>query len=208
MLATPPVLAQDAAADVLVLPPVVHRRLFTVAEYYAMLDAGILHEDDRLELIEGEIVEMSPINFAHAGLVTHLIAFLGDRLGKQAALSPQNPLDLGNSQPQPDIVVLKPPAQRYLKTHPKPEDVLWVIEVSDSTLSYDRTVKVPLYARHSIPEVWIINVTEQCIEQFSDPARKGYRHHRQWWVGDEFQAGALGVRFQVHEILGREDANP
>jgi Uma2 family endonuclease len=202
MLTETPTRVPVALPEAVVMPSAAHRRLFSAAEYYTMLAAGILHEDDRVELIEGEIVEMSPINFAHAGQVTCLMELLAERLGKQAAFSPQNPIDLGDSQPQPDIAVLAPPANQYRRAHPKPEQVLWVVEVSDSTLTYDRTVKAPLYAKHGIPEVWVVNLTERCVEQFLDPTRKGYRTHRHFWAGDELTSLSPAVIFRVDDILG------
>jgi Uma2 family endonuclease len=112
-------------------------------------------------------------------------------------------LDLGDSQPQPDIAVLTPPVTKYRRAHPKPADVLWVVEVSDSSLSYDRTVKVPLYAQHGIREVWVVNLNQSCMEVYCDLTEKGYRTKHQFWAGDEFASTLMPeVKFRVKDIFG------
>jgi hypothetical protein len=135
------------------------RRLFTVAEYHKMAEAGILSEDDRVELLEGEIVAMSPIGSRHAGTVKRLLdQFIPLQGARRVILSVQDPIRLGEySEPQPDLALLRPRADFYASSHPGPEDVLLIIEVADQSAAVDREVKVPLYARWGIPEVcwWI-----------------------------------------------------
>jgi len=185
-------------------PSTALRRRFTVDEYYAMAEAGILHEDDRVELIEGEIIKMSPINAPHAGHVTRLNRLFTKRLGDKVLLSVQNPIRLGDdTEPQPDVTLLKPRADDYTKSHPKPADVLLVIEVSDSTVDYDRNVKAPLYARAKIPEMWMANLPEKRLEVFRDPSPKGYKTRQLLEQDDMISPLAFPeITFRVSEILG------
>jgi len=152
------------------------RRLFTVAEYHKMAEAGILSEDDRVELLEGEIVAMSPIGSRHAGLVNRLNRLFSQRAGDQVVVSVQNPVRLGGySEPQPDLALLRPRADFYTSSHPGPEDVLLVIEVAETSAAVDREVKVPLYARFGVPEVWLVDLAENLVEVFREPSAEGYR---------------------------------
>uniref|UniRef100_A0A831TF58 Uma2 family endonuclease n=1 Tax=Thermorudis peleae TaxID=1382356 RepID=A0A831TF58_9BACT len=153
------------------------RRRFTVDEYHRMAEAGILHEDDRVELLEGEIVEMSPIGWRHQACVDRLNRWLVPALRDRAILRPQGPIRLSpDSEPQPDLVVLRPRADFYAEGGPGPEDVLWLVEISDTSLRYDRDVKVPLYARYGIPEVWVVDLVEERVLVYRDPhPAEGYR---------------------------------
>ena len=130
---------------------------FTVHDYHRMGEAGILHEDDRVELIEGELVEMAAIGTRHFSCVNGLTRMLVRGVGDEAIVSVQNPVRLDeHSEPQPDLTVLR--MRDYRESLPVPEDVLLLIEVSDPTLAYDRGVKLPLYARSGIREVWIVDL--------------------------------------------------
>ncbi len=154
------------------------RRLFTNGEYYKMLGSGILLEDDPVELIEGEVVRMSPVGSSHAALVKKLNRMLGRELGDRAIVSVQDPIRLDDlSEPEPDLAVLRPREDFYAEAHPGSEDVLLAIEVSDSSLSYDLEVKLPLYAGHAIAEVWVLDVRERVVEVYRDPdpSRRTYR---------------------------------
>ncbi len=152
------------------------KHLFTVSEYQQMGDAGIFGGDHRLELIEGEIVEMSPIGRRHAARVRRLINLFARRLDEdEAVVDAQNPVVLSDfSEPQPDVTLLRPSADVYADAHPHPEDVLLVIEIADSSLAYDREVKAPLYARCGIPEVWIVDVNGAAVEIHRQPGPHGY----------------------------------
>jgi Uma2 family endonuclease len=153
----------------------VQKRLFSVAEYYQMAEAGILSEDDRVELIGGEIVEMTPIGSRHAACVNRLNRLFGERLVGRAVISVQNPIRLSEySEPQPDLALLKPRADFYAQAHPKPEEVLVVVEVAETSATFDREVKVPLYARAGIAEVWLVDLAEACIEVYRQPSSQGY----------------------------------
>jgi len=151
------------------------RRRFTVEEYHRMAEAGILHEDDRVELIEGEIVEMSPIGHHHIASVMALSRRLTLAVGDRAVMSPQNPVRLSrDTEPEPDVVLLRPPETRYWQQAPCVEDVLLLIEVADSSYRYDRDVKLPLYARAGIPEVWVVDVADGAVEVHRQPGLRGY----------------------------------
>ncbi len=152
------------------------KRLITASEFDQMCEAGIFRQDDRLELIEGEIIEMSPIGKRHATAVRRLNNLLTRRLGEDEALvDAQNPVVLGDlSEPQPDLALLRPSPVYYADEHPGAGDILLLIEVSDTSLAYDREVKVPTYARHGVPEVWIVDVTGAVVEVYRRPAAGGY----------------------------------
>ena len=140
-----------------------------------MAEAGILDEDSRVELIEGEIIDMAPIGEAHAGGVNRLNYFLIRMAGDRAVVSVQNPVRLDQrNEPQPDFALLAYRADFYSTVKPTPADVLLLIEVADTTLRFDRTIKLPLYARHGIRELWIIDVVGQRVEVCRDPQGDRY----------------------------------
>jgi len=141
-----------------------------------MAEVGLLSEDSRVELIEGEIIEMSPIGSTHGGTVNRSSALLNRKLGDIAIVSVQNPIRLDDfSEPQPDIALLKPRKDFYSKSHPTPEDVLVVVEVTDTSVDYDRNVKLPLYARAGIPEAWLMVLARDVIEVHSQPKNGKYQ---------------------------------
>jgi Uma2 family endonuclease len=152
------------------------RRHFSVGEYYKMAAAGLFTEDDRVELIEGEIIEMNPIGSRHAACVGRLTELLGRLTRDVAIVWVQNPVQVNDySEPVPDVTLLKRRDDFYAQANPGPEAVLLLIEVSDSTLEYDQQVKLPLYARARVPEVWIINIPEETIEVYARPSRGKYQ---------------------------------
>lgn len=152
------------------------RRLFDVHEYHRMIEAGILREGSRVELMEGEIVEMAAMGSRHASCMRRLDALLNQKVQRAAQMSTQCPILLNDhAEPEPDVALLKPRDDFYAKGHPTPEDVLLVIEVSDTSLEYDRDVKLPLYARAGIPEAWLVNLRAQTIEVHSRPSGGEYR---------------------------------
>ena len=151
------------------------RRLFTADEYLHMGEAGILHEDDRIELIEGEVIEMTPVGGRHAACVDRLNRLLSRLVGDAVIVRVQSPIRLvDRTEPQPDLALLRPRDDFYAQAHPTPEAVLLVIEVSDTTLRYDREVKLPFYARSGIPEVWIVDLTGDEILAYSQPEGGAY----------------------------------
>jgi len=149
---------------------------FTISQYYLMSETGILTENDRVELIEGEILEMSPIGTGHAVCVNRLAKVLFSSLSDEITISVQNPVRLSNfSEPEPDFAILKGQPEDYESKHPEPEDILVLIEVSDSTIEYDRTTKAPLYARQKIHELWIIDLNALVVEVYRFPSPEGYQ---------------------------------
>ncbi|MAT65375.1 MAG: hypothetical protein CMN57_06995 [Gammaproteobacteria bacterium] len=158
-------------------PDTPQRHRLNVEDYHRMAEAGILGEDARVELIEGEIIDMTPIGSRHAAAVKRLIHILSLGVGDAAIVSAQDPIILDpHSEPQPDLALLRPRADYYAAAHPRPADVLLVIEVADSSLAYDRDIKLPLYARAGIPEAWLVDIEAGSLICFIDPAADGYRH--------------------------------
>lgn len=168
--------------------PVRHR--WTVSEFQRMGKTRFLDPKARMELIEGELFEMAPIGSFHAGTVTLLAHLFARAVGETAVISVQSPIDLGeHSEPQPDLTLLRPRADYYLSRHPRAEDVLLLIEVSDSTVQFDRKTKVPLYARHGVPEVWlVVGPRRRHIEIYRDPQSERGDYRTQFQV----QEGTLG----------------
>ena len=155
--------------------PWVARRALTVAEYHRMGEVGILAECDRVELIEGELIAMSPIGSEHSGTVNALNRMLVRAVGDAGVVAVQNPVQLDDhSEPQPDFAVLKPRADDYRRSTPRPNDVLLIIEIAFSSLNYDRAVKRPLYASHGIPEFWIVDLAAGEVEVCQTPAGDHY----------------------------------
>jgi Uma2 family endonuclease len=146
------------------------RHPISVGDYNRMAESGILGIEDRVELIDGEIIDMAPIGCRHAATVNLLNKQLLDALGNTAILSVQNPIILGDlSEPEPDFAVLRPDPNGYRDHLPEAGDILLLIEVSDTTLRYDRNIKAPLYARFAIPELWLIDVEGHSITRFLRP---------------------------------------
>ncbi len=156
-----------------------NRHRLSVADYHKMGQAGILSGDDRVELIEGELVDMAPIGSEHAGIVNLLNRLLTEILGERAIIGVQNPIVLGDhSEPQPDILVLHPRKDFYRDSHPTSRDVFLLIEVSDTTANQDRNIKIALYAQHDIPEVWLIDIPNRSVELYRKPhsSTRTYQH--------------------------------
>ena len=147
------------------------RYYWSVKEFEQMGKIGLIGPESRLELIEGELFKMAPIGYFHAGIIRILTERLRLAVGNAAIVDSQNPIMLDErSEPQPDLVLLRPRSDYYLSGHPRAEDVLLLIEVSDSTVQFDRKTKVPLYARHGVPEVWlVVGPQRRHIEIYRDP---------------------------------------
>lgn len=179
-------------------------RRFNVSEYYQMAKAGVLKPGDRLELIDGEIVKMSPIGSPHAACVRGFDNLLRLKLGAGVLVSVQMPVRLNEfSEPQPDITLLKPRDDLYAKHHPRPEDILLVIEVADTTLLTDRNIKVPLYARAGVVETWLVNLPKEMIEVYSDALNGKYRKCQKFKRGQVVKSPTVkGLALKVNEILG------
>lgn len=148
---------------------------FDLNTYHFLIEKGLLGEDERKELIEGRIIEMSPIGTKHASVVKKLLRLLIPKLQNMAVVSAQDPISLTNtSEPEPDIVIAKYREDFYAAHHPTPEDILLIIEVADTSLDYDREVKIPLYAKSMISEVWLINLIDNNIEIYKEPLDEKY----------------------------------
>jgi Uma2 family endonuclease len=179
------------------------RRLFTTDEYHRMAETGILSEDDRVELLDGEIVRMSPIGSRHAACVDRLAELFTRRLPSRAIVRIQSPILLGRrSEPQPDLALLKRRADYYAERHPQSADVLLVIEVVDSSREVDRGRKLPLYARSGIPEVWVIDLKRDEVEVYRRPALRGYQDHERVRRGQRVAPMAFPrTAFSVGDML-------
>ena len=180
------------------------RHRFTVEDYHRMGEAGILSQNDRVELIEGEVVEMTPIGSPHGGTTTFLHYWFSRQLGRRALVREHNAILLPpHSEPQPDLAIVRVRSDYYRRAHPQPEDIFFLIEVSDTTGEFDRTVKLPLYARTSIAEVWIVDLAAQCVEIYRDPGPSGYERMDRFARGECVTPQAFpDIRLVVDEILG------
>lgn len=186
------------------LPAEVRRHRFDAEEYHKMLEVGLLSEDDRVELIRGEILDMTPIGARHLACVTRLNHILVEQARGRYFVSVQNPVGaVDDSEPQPDFSLLRRLPEPEADGPPSREDTLVVIEVSDTTLTYDRTVKLPLYAETGIPEAWIVDLQNKKIEVYTEPSPEGYRVMRVFAAGEEARSATVeGLSVAVEEVLG------
>lgn len=146
------------------------RKKFTIAEYHQLVDLGFFTEDEKIELIRGEIINMAPKRTPHSVCNSLLWKKLYQLIGQQAEIRVQEPITLpSDSEPEPDVVVAKLKADNYLSAHPVAEDIILVVEIADSTLKYDREVKIPLYAEAGINDYWIFNLVDKCLEVYTKP---------------------------------------
>ncbi|SRR6266498_295148 len=185
------------------LAPTKHR--FNVKEYYRMAETGVLRPDARVELLNGEIIDMSPIGPFHGGVTNHLNEVFTSASKGRWTTAVQNPVRLDDlSEPQPDLMLLKPTPDFYRKRHPQPEDVYLLIEVSDTTLALDREEKLPAYGRAGIVEVWIVNLIDQTIEIHREPHFTGYGAKTVLRAGDKAKPQPFSdVVVDVAELLKR-----
>ncbi len=188
--------------------PAIQRHAVTLDEYERMVEAGVFEPEARLELITGEIVDMAPPGPGHAASVSRLHQYLGEQLKRRAIFWPQgNPIRLpnSNSRPQPDMTLLRWRDDYYATKLPGPEDVLLLVEVSDSTLKFDRGDKLQLYAEAGIPEYWIVNLVDGVVEAYSDPNAGTYQTMRTAQRGETLLLpGGLEGNIQVADIVGEE----
>ncbi len=183
------------------------RRLFTADEFERMAEAGVFGEDERLELLGGEIVAMSPIGPRHAWCVKRLNRIFA-ALGERVVVSVQDPIRLDEwADPQPDLALLRPGISE--QRHPRPADVLLVVEVASSSVADDRDIKAPLYARARIDELWLVDLVADRLAVYRDPSPTGYRTIRV--CGRSEQVSPLfapDVMIDVDAILGPADQSP
>ena len=179
----------------------IHR--FTVDDFARMGEAGIFTEDDRVELIDGEVREMTPIGPPHAWTVDRLTVLVAARLPETAHLRVQGPIRLGrHTEPLPDLSVARR-TQAYTHRHPDAGDVLLVIEVADSSLQNDREEKVPRYGKAGIPETWVVDVSARTVTAYTGPGPEGYARERVLRCGERIRASAVAeLDFPVDDIFG------
>jgi Uma2 family endonuclease len=190
----------------LFMPANTLRRPFTVTEFDRMTQAGIFREDDRVELIGGQIFQMPPIGDSHAGTVDCLANYFKRVLGDRVIVSSQNPIVLDDlSKPQPDITLRKPRPDFYRKSTARPDDILLLVEVADTSVRYDEEEKLPRYASAGIVEVWIVNLVEARVVVFRQPGEGVYREVQPALPGQLLRASLLPeVAIPVSEVLGLE----
>jgi len=186
-----------------ILATPLRKHLTDIHEWEKLGDANIFPPENRLELIEGEILEMSPIGYNHSGHVARLINFFVPLVKGQAIVNAQNPIQLSNfSEPEPDFVLLRPDVDFYTARHPQVEDVLLLIEVADSSLSFDQNEKMYLYATHNIGEYWLINLNDKCVEVYRQPYNGLYQEKTTLRTGDSITLSLLNnVSVKISDIL-------
>ena len=179
------------------------RRLIHADEYYKMAEAGILTEKDHVELIHGEIIEMSPIGNKHASIVLRLTNVLKDIVGNAALINVQNPIRINDlNEPEPDLTILKPKGDYYASAHPISNDVFIVVEVADTTYEYDRQIKLPLYAQAEISEYWLVNSSKNEIEVYRLPAKGAYKKMEIFYPEDLLKLDFCNKTVEVSKLLG------
>ncbi|MEL6836587.1 MAG: Uma2 family endonuclease [Bacteroidota bacterium] len=179
---------------------------FTVDSYYKMAELGLLDENRQVELINGDIIDMSPIKSYHAGTVNFLNRALTLSLNDLATVCVQNPIRLDNySEPEPDIILAKFRSDLYRRKHPTPEDTLLVIEVADSSLQFDREVKGELYATAGIPEYWIVNLTDRQLEVYTEPRVGSYQSKQIFSDSADLQMTVLGKSIDLSELFLKDE---
>ncbi|MGH3087194.1 MAG: Uma2 family endonuclease [Rubrobacteraceae bacterium] len=185
------------------LPAELPRHRFSVEEYRRMGEAGLFAEDDRVELIRGEIVDMNPIGAPHAACVTNLTHTLVEKARGRFFVSVQNSFGaVDDSEPQPDFCLLRKRPSQSDEEIPSGEGLFIAIEVSDATLAYDRNVKLPLYAETGIPEAWIVDLQNKKVEVYSEPSPDGYKAMRIFAAGEEVRSTAIeGLAVPVDEVM-------
>jgi Uma2 family endonuclease len=170
------------------------RHKLSVEDYHKLGQVGILTEDSRVELIEGELIDMAPIGGAHMGLVNRLTRLLVPAVGDLGVVSIQNPITLPpDSEPQPDVAILKPGADSAGSTVPRADEVFLLIEAADTTLAYDRNTKLKLYAKAGVAETWIVNVPSKCVEVHREPTPNGYLRKLEVGLGDSVSPLSLPI---------------
>jgi Uma2 family endonuclease len=179
--------------------------LLNINQYHQMIEHGIFTENDKIELIKGELISMSPVGIKHAFVVRRLTALLSQKFGDRSIIDIQNPILLDdNSEPEPDVVVLKPRDDFYQFQLPRPDDLLLIIEVSDTTLKYDRTVKIPLYSEAKIREIWIIDINSECVEIYRYANTEGYDQMQRYRLGETLSILAFpDLSLTVNDIFGK-----
>jgi hypothetical protein len=184
--------------------PTLPLRRFTCDEYYRMTKAGILGEDERIELIDGVIVIMAAQGGPHVTCVTKTRNHFLETLNEPVVVREEKPIDLGGSEPEPDLALAKGAVEDYIHHHPRPSDILLVVEVSETSLAYDRDVKGPLYAAAGIPEYWIIDLEHSQVQVYREPIPASATHGPQYRVHLTYFPGEV----IAHPLFGKVTAEP
>ncbi len=179
------------------------KRRFTISEYHQMAEVGILTPSDRVELINGEIIEMSPIGKRHAACVDRIARLCFERFGESVIVRVQNPILLNNlSEPQPDIALLQPRSDFYASGHPQPSDIFLIVEVADSSINYDQEVKIPLYSSSGITEVWLIDLNQNLVQVYQQPTPNNYQIIQQFQPKNTLSPLAFPeINFRVDQMI-------
>lgn len=177
--------------------------LFSVADYERMVETCILTENDRVELIRGEIIDKMTIGIEHSATTKRLNQLFSRLLADRVTIGVQDPVELSDSMPEPDVSLLQPQADFYNKRNPEPKDILLLVEVSDASLDFDRNVKRPLYAENGIREYWIVNLIDRCLEVYRQPQPNGtYSEFQTLRDADSIEIAALpGITLAVSQLL-------
>jgi Uma2 family endonuclease len=181
------------------------RRRFTVDEYHRMAESGILTRDDRVELLDGDIIEMAPIGPRHASIADRLTRLFTSRLGDRVIVRVGGPILLPkqDSEPQPNLTLLHPRPDFYSRAHPEPADVVLTIEVVDTTADRDRRVKLPLYARAALAEVWLVETEHEQVEVYRHPTAGPHAAPEVKCRGEQVTIAAFpDVPFEIDEVFG------
>lgn len=181
-----------------------NQRLLTVEEYHRMAEAGILTEDDRVELLAGMIIPMSPIGSRHSTCVKRINQLFHQHYSpNEAVVGVQDPIELlDTSEPEPDVTLVLPPLEKYQNQHPKGADIILIVEVADSSYEKDQEVKVPLYAAAAIPEVWLVDLQKDCIEVYTEPKDGAYSLRRLIRRGESLALPIKEQAVPVEDVLG------
>ncbi len=177
--------------------------LITVAEYDRMIELGVYTENDRIELLNGEIIELMPKGPKHVYFNEKVADIFKEKLGKSADVRSQNPIILGDfSEPEPDIVLAKPPRENYLENHPTVSDIFLIMEISDTTLAYDREAKSKAYSRNGIRQYLLLNINNETIEEYREPGEDGYQFKRTLRKGDSLNLTAFPeVEIKIDDLF-------
>lgn len=185
------------------MTPQLEQRLITTQEYEQMAKSGILSKEERIELINGTIIKMSPANPQHALIINNISSLLIRSLTDDIALvSIQNPVRIPDfSEPEPDVMILNPPKSKYTERHPEAEDVLLIIEVANTSYKKDKEIKLPLYAQAGIPEYWIVHTDKQEIEAYHSPTGDNYRYRELIRPEDMLTIKSLNLQLPASKIF-------
>lgn len=182
---------------------ILKRKRITCSDYHRMVDVGILDPDERIELIHGELIEMTPSGPLHSSVISRMHRLLQRRLGDNAIIFAQSPISIPPySEPEPDLAIVLWQSDFYATKHPEPDTIFWLVEVSDTSLAKDEVVKAPLYAAAGIPVLWLVNIPSHQLEVFSGPSKLGYQHHQVFQVTDQIQLPNTGIVVPVMELIG------